>query len=140
MKVPLNLSDHLQELFGFLGFFPSPRGTPPQDLSSSVSAYFTQLSDKEEPELRTRRRTLLFFFPFWKLQHPVQPAASHPLQLWLSWHPDAAHEASVWSREYRVLDRSCLFFFSLIMMTSSRDSQMKPKHIRLFMAVFTDLQ
>lgn len=73
MKVPSNLSDHLQELFGFLGFFPSPRGTPPRGLSNSASAYFTQLSGKEEPELRTRRRTLLFVFPFWKLQHPVQP-------------------------------------------------------------------
>ena len=55
--------------------------------------------------------SFLFFFPFWKLQRPVQPAASHPLQLWLSWHPDASHEAGVWSREYWVLDRSCLFFF-----------------------------
>ena len=55
--------------------------------------------------------SFLFFFPFWKLQRPVQPAASHPLQLWLSWHPDASHEAGVWYREYRVLDRSCLFFF-----------------------------
>lgn len=68
--MPLNLSDHLQELFGFLGFFPTPTGTPPQDLSSSVSAYSTQLFDKEEMELRTRRWTLPFLLSFLEVAAP----------------------------------------------------------------------
>lgn len=124
MKVPSNLSDHLQELFGFLRFFPSPQRCPSWDLSSSASAYFTQLSGKEEPELRTRRRTLLFFFPFWKLQHPVQPPQP-PTRCSSGCHgTQTAHEASVWSGVQSPGQELPLFFF-LIMMTSSRDSQMK---------------
>ena len=49
MKVPLNLSDHLQELFGFLGCFPSPRGTPPHYLHTSPS-FLTNRSQSWELE------------------------------------------------------------------------------------------